>query len=56
MTLEEHAAAISAAIAAAAGDGFILSDSREEEVTHLDLNEIEDDGLAVDSVAVCLHR
>lgn len=56
MTLEQHAAAISAAIHAAAADGFHLDDSNGTPPTRLDLNSVDDKGYAVEFVHLDLPR
>lgn len=53
MTLEEHAAAISAAVHAAAADGFELDDTYNNAVS-LDLNRIEDGDFIGECVRVSI--
>jgi hypothetical protein len=55
MTLEEHAAAIEAAIQAAADDGFYLDDT-ECETPDLDLNDWRDGYTASVRIDVPEHR
>lgn len=55
MTLEQHAAAISAAIHAAAVDGFVLSGGEDDEpLTEIDLNAFSPTGRLADWVSLSL--
>jgi hypothetical protein len=56
MTLEEHAAAIEAAINTAAADGFHLDDHAGAPPARLDLNSVDDAGYSVDFVSIDLPR